>query len=150
MIKEKDGLTYILFKRLKTKEQFVRVNCLWDITAKLLKKQCARFPHSNFVFVTEAGANYAESTLGKKFLAFFKDMKHTDKTPITSRHFRDTVSSELAFDVQNINILKITLGHSISNSKDEFWKYVESRPEQQKTASDILYTKFEQAIKIIK
>lgn len=145
MIKTKGGLTYILFKRIKTGEQFIRVNCLWDITAKLLKKQCEKFPHSEYVFVSDNGGMYAESTLCGKFREFFKDMG-----TITAKHFRDTVASELAYDVTNINILKVTLGHSIGNSKEEFWKYVESRPEKQKPAADILYKKFEQAIKIVK
>ena len=96
------------------------------------------------------GGAVGEATLGKKFNAFFKSFTKEDKPSISAKHFKDTVASSLAFDVTNVNIIKVTLGHSIQNTKDEFWKYVESRPEQQKQASDILYNKFKDAIENIK
>lgn len=148
MIRTKDNITYIIHRRTKTKQTYIRVNCLWDITAKLLKEHCKTHPHSQFVFITEKGGGYAEGTLGNKFKTFFEGRKHTDGSPISAKHFRDTVASALAFDVHP-NIIKITMGHSIKGSKDEFWKYVENRPEQQKPAIDVLYEKFKDAIESI-
>lgn len=137
-IQEKDGLTYIDFSRTKTGEQFFRINCLWPITAKLLQEHCNSHS-SEFVFITEAKGPYGESTLGKRFSAFFEGM------PYTAKHFKDTVVSELAFSISNTNILKLTIGHSTA-SKDQFWKYVRTQPQQQKEAADILWAKFSSAL----
>jgi integrase len=137
-IQEKDGLTYIDFSRTKTGEQFFRINCLWTVTAELLRKHCASHT-SPYVFVTGAKGAYKESTLGKRFSAFFEAM------PYTAKHFKDTVVSELAFSISNTNILKLTIGHSTA-SKDQFWKYVRTQPQQQKEAADILWAKFSSAL----
>jgi hypothetical protein len=117
---------------------------------KLLKKQLDKYPNTEFVFITQAGGQYTESTLDKKFSPFFRALNKDCNTSYTAKHFKDTVASNLAFDVSNVNIIKITLGHSIKGAKDEFWKYVEDRPEQQKPAIDILYMKFKDAIEGIK
>lgn len=146
-IKVKGNLTYILFSRTKTKKMYKRVNCLWDITAKLLKKQCCQNPNTNFVFITEIGSPYAECTLSKKFAKFFTII---NKPEIKPKHFKDTVATELAFKV-NVNILKVTIGHSLGKaSSEEFWKYIDSLPEKQKPAIDILYKKFQKAIEGIR
>lgn len=145
-IKAKDDLTYILFSRTKTKKMYKRVNCLWDITANLLKEQCSQNPNTNFVFITQIGSPYAESTLSKKFYNFFKSINRADINP---KHFKDTVVSSLAFNVVNINVLKVTIGHSLGKkSSEEFWKYIDRLPEQQKPAIDILYKKFKTAIAV--
>ena len=146
MIKKKDNLTYILYNRKKTGEQFKRVNCLWTITAKLLDKQLNKNSNSPYVFTSAAGTKFAESTLGKRFKKFFEPAKgkkitHSDKSKVEAKHFRDTVATTLAFVVKNTNIMKVTLGHSI-NSQDEFWKYIDSRPEQQQEAANIIYKEF--------
>ena len=65
------------------------------------------------------------------------------------QHFKDTVTTELAFKV-NTNITKVTIGHYPSGSKgDELWKYVDSKPEFQKEASDVIYEAFKKAIQIV-
>jgi len=151
-VKKKEDLTYILFSRRKTGQVFKRVNCLWGITAKLLGEQIQKYPNSPYVFNSNWGSSYGESTLTRHFREFFdipKEIKHLDGTKVNAKHFKDTLTTSLAFTVTNVNILKITIGHSLSNNKDEFWKYIDSRPEQQKPASDILYAKFQDAIKII-
>jgi integrase len=144
MVKTQDDLTYILFPRKKTGETLKRVNCLWGITAKLLKEQM-KSHKLEYVFISSVGREYQENTLGDKFRAFFKNSKVKGITP---KHFKDTVASELAFKVTNTNILKITLGHTL-DTKDIFWRYVDSKPEQQKPASDILYKKFKKAIDLV-
>ena len=146
MIRTTNKITYIVHRRTKTDEQFIRVNCLWDITVELLKQQFDKYPDTEYVFITKAGSRYAESTLGKKFTYFFQQLTKQQTPSISAKHFKDTVASNLAFDVSNVNIIKITLGHSIKGAKDEFWKYVEDRPEQQKPAIDILHKKFKDAI----
>lgn len=150
MIRTMNGITYIVHRRTKTDEQYIRVNCLWDITVKLLKKQFDKYPHTEYVFITKAGGKYTSSSIDKRFRTFFQELKKDCNAPLTAKHFKDTVASNLAFDVTNVNIIKITLGHSIKGTKDEFWKYVEDRPEQQKPAIDILYMKFKDAIEGIK
>jgi len=137
-IHEKDGLAYIDFSRTKTMEQFFRINCLWDVSAKLLREHCDSHT-SEFVFITGDKGPYAESTLGKRFTTFFKGMPHSAK------HFKDTVVSELAFSITNTNILKLTIGHSTAGA-DQFWKYVRTQPQQQKGAADLLWEKFSSAI----
>ena len=146
MIRTMDEITYIIHRRTKTEEQYIRVNCLWDITAKLLKMQCDKYPYTEHVFITQAGGEYTESSLDKRLSPFFRSLNKKCNTSYSAKHFKDTVASNLAFDVSNVNIIKITLGHSIKGSKDEFWKYVEDRPDQQKPAIDILYKKFKDAI----
>ena len=43
----------------------------------------------------------------------------------------------------------LLLDKYIKSDRDEFWKYIDSRPEQQKPASDILYDKFKKVIEAI-
>ena len=148
MIRQQDGLTFIDFSRTKTDKQFIRINCLWGITAKLMEKHCKTHP-SPFVFITKAKGAYTENTLYKKLRAFLETIKHTDGKTRSAKHFKDTVTSALAFDVVNMNLLKVTIGHTLSSSRDQFWKYVRTRPEQQKPAADILYSKFKPAIEVI-
>lgn len=146
MIMETDGVSHINHRRSKTKGRYIRVNCLWPITVKLLREQCER-TMGEFVFTTDAKGPYAESTLGKRFTAFFQGLTHTDGTQVSAKHFRDTVGSSLAFKVPNTNILKVTLGHTVSNKKQEtFWKYVEACPQEQQPAADILWERFSSVI----
>lgn len=146
MIMETDGVAHINHRRSKTKGRYIRVNCLWPLTVKLLQEQCER-TMGEFVFTTDAKGPYAESTLGKRFTAFFEGLTHKDGTQVSAKHFRDTVGSSLAFKVPNTNILKVTLGHTVSNKKQEtFWKYVEACPQEQQPAADILWERFSSVI----
>ncbi|MDO8302628.1 MAG: tyrosine-type recombinase/integrase [Sedimentisphaerales bacterium] len=149
MLRNMNGITYLVHRRTKTDGLYIRVNCLWDVTAKLLKKQFDKYPKTEFVFITQAGGKYTESTLDKKFSPFFRTLNNNYNTSYTAKHFKDTVASNIAFDV-NDNVIKVTLGHSIIGVRDSFWKYAEVRPEQQKPAIDILYKKFQNTIEGIK
>lgn len=148
MIREKDGITFIDYSRTKTRGLYVRINCLWPITVALLKEQMARHT-SNFVFVSQAGTAYDETTLDNKLAAFWDTITYSDGRRRTAKHFRDTVTTETAFDGIPIPIVQLTLGHNVTNDKNMYWRYICERPDQQKPAADLLYKKFAAAIETI-
>lgn len=145
MIRVDNGINYIIHRRSKTKGMYVRLNCLWAETYTLLQSQIAK-TKGDYVFKSKTGDCYSEETISKKLNKLMKGLKHKTGEKVTAKHFRDTVASSLAFDVTNVNIIKITLGHATGN-RDEFWKYVEAHPKAQQEAADILYQKFASAIK---
>lgn len=138
MIKTKDNMTYIIHRRSKTGKAFIRINVLWDITAKLLKEYIEENPNSDYVFLSDRKDMYAEDTMSKKLNNFF----HDNNINHNAKHFRDTVASSLAFKVTNNNYVKVTLGHCINDKNNEFWKYVESNPEEVLQVKNILWDKY--------
>jgi integrase len=147
MIKEKDGLTYISYPRLKTQRTSPRVIILWDKTVKLLKKYMAECPNNTqWIFLNHAKTNLKTKSIQDTFKKLKKKIKHSDGSEINFKNYRDTVTSSLVYKVNNLELVSVTIGHDFTGKKSEYWKYIETKPSEILSVSEILYNKFKSVI----
>jgi integrase len=135
MIKQKDGLNYVVFPREKNKN--MRVNVLWKETKEALDKYMSENPNDlEYVFSCQYGGLLHPHDIQRSFDRLRKKVGVSDEVKFC--HFRDGAATAL-FGKVNSDMLKVTIGHRIVGEKS---KYISVKPEKVKICADTIWQEY--------
>ncbi len=135
MIKNKNGLDYIVFPREKNKHK--RVNVMWSETKEAVDQYLVEKKfNTEYVFTSQNGTQLNPHDVQRGFGRLRKKAGVPDE--VKFNNFRDGAASAL-FGKVEADMLKVTIGHRIRGEKS---KYISVKPEQVKVCADIIYEEY--------
>ena len=135
MIKNKNGLDYIVFPREKNKHK--RVNVLWSETKEAVDNYLSEKKfNTEYVFTSQYGTPLDPHDVQRCLGRLRKKAGVSNEVKFS--HFRDGAASA-PFGKVEADMLKVTIGHRIKGEKS---KYISVKPEQVKACADIIYEEY--------
>ncbi len=140
----KDGQTYFIMRRDKTKRKFKRVNALFPESAKLLNEYIESNPEIKDDMLLFRNSKGKPET-AKSIESYFNRLRDRIRETLVKKEtsiiwFRKACASTLHLKVDN-DLIKLTLGQKIGHGGDTY-RYIEINPEPTIEVSEILHKEY--------